>query len=84
MSAYSKVTISLPSDLLQAVDKKLSTGEETRSSVIRRLIENALKDVEEREAVAQFIKGWQENPQTEEEFGLVDYAVVDYAKDNPY
>jgi hypothetical protein len=48
------------------------------------VIENALKDVEEREAVAQYIKGWRESPQAEEEFGWADYAFVEYAKDNPY
>lgn len=84
MTAYSRVTISLPTKLLKAVDEKLSEPDETRSAVIRRLVVDALRDIEEREQVEQFIKAYTECPETEEEFGWAEHMSLEWAKDHPY
>lgn len=76
MSETTRLTISLPTELLRAVDATLVNGSQSRSAVIRRLLEEALREAEEREAeereaVERFIRGYQEQPQTEEEYGWI-------------
>ena len=88
----SRITVSLPSGLLQALDEHLVNGEGDRSTVIRRLIEQELQAREERdrreqaerEQVEQFIRAWKEQPETEEEFGWLDHAVRQYATEEPW
>lgn len=72
-----RVTITLPTPLVRELDERLVHGETTRGSAIRRLIEDALQRLEARETrkrqeqkdVEQYIRGWRENPATEEELG---------------
>lgn len=64
---YSRVTISLPAPLLDAVDAQLTRPEETRSAVIRRLIEQALREGRERADVEQWVRSYREQPPTEED-----------------
>lgn len=67
-----RLTISLPSDLLEAVERELIQGEESRSAFFRRLLEEALREAEERKDVDRYLRGYREQPQTEEEFGWSD------------
>jgi Arc/MetJ-type ribon-helix-helix transcriptional regulator len=67
-----RLTISLPDDLLDALDHQLVGRDETRSSVIRRLIQEALREAEERREVERYIRGYQADPQTVEELGWAD------------
>ena len=41
-------------------------------------------DAEEKEQIAQYIKGYTEQPQTEEEFGWSDYVTIEALKDIPW
>ncbi len=67
-----RFTISLPDDPLDALDHQLVGRDETRSSVIRRLIQEALREAEERREVERYIRGYQADPQTVEELGWAD------------
>jgi hypothetical protein len=67
MGSVSRFTVSVPSSLLQAVDKQLVGDGETRSAVIRRLLEEALRDVEEQADIERYVRGWQEKPMTDED-----------------
>ncbi len=70
----SRITVTLPSELVRALDERLVDGEGNRSAVVRRLIERELqarderarRDQEERELVEQYVRGWREQPQTED------------------
>jgi hypothetical protein len=73
MRETSRFTVSVPTRLLEAVDQKL-VKDETRSAVVRRLLEAALRDAEEREDVEQYIRSYTERPQTDEEFGWIEAA----------
>lgn len=87
-----EITVSLPPDLIRALDDQLVNGEDSRSAVIRRLIEQALRDREarerrereEREQVEQFVRAYREQPETEEEFGWLDGAVRQYSTEEPW
>ncbi|MEK7214494.1 MAG: ribbon-helix-helix protein, CopG family [Chloroflexota bacterium] len=67
----SRITISLPAQLVDALDHRLAHEEESRSAVVRRILEQALKDAEEKEQIEQWIRAYTEQPQTEEEVGWV-------------
>lgn len=70
----SRFTVTIPAEMLEALDQKLTREEDTRSAVIRRLVEDALREVDEREDVERWIRSYREHPQTEEEFGWSDQA----------
>ena len=70
----SRFTVSLPADLLQEVDRQLVGDETSRSALIRRLLEDALRDLRERLDVERYVKGYTDTPQTENEFGWSDVA----------
>jgi metal-responsive CopG/Arc/MetJ family transcriptional regulator len=76
MARIARLTISLPADLLEAVDRKLARDSESRSALIRRVLEDALREAEEREDVERYIRGYQEQPQTEDEYGWSDAALL--------
>lgn len=67
---HCRVTISLPTDLLEGVDNQLAQPDETRSAVIRRLIEQALRDARQRDDVEAWVRSYRERPQAEEDDGL--------------
>ena len=68
----SRLTVTLPTEMLAAIDQKLTREDDTRSAVIRRLVEDALHEVDERADVERWVRGYIEHPQTEEEFGWFD------------
>ena len=84
MRRTSRFTVSVPADLLEAVDERLLKGEDSRSALVRRLFEEALREVEERGKVAQWIQSYKEQPQTEEEFGWSDRVTLEHLKELPW
>ena len=80
----SRITISLPTKLVEELDQRLTAEEESRSAAVCRILEQALRDAEEKEQIAQYIKGYTEQPQTEEEFGWSDYVTIEALKDIPW
>ncbi len=88
MKKLSRVTISLPTDLLTAVEEKLALEDENRSATIRRLIEKALKDAQEKADVEQYIKAYTEDPMTDEEwereFGWTQAIAGEMLKEVPW
>ncbi len=80
----SRITISLPTPLVEALDHKLAHEEESRSAAVRRILEQAVKDAEEREQIEQYIRGYTEYPQTEDELGWVDYVSIEALKEIPW
>lgn len=69
LTELARLTISLPLDLLEAVGQQLAKKGESRSTVVRHLLEEALREAEEQKEVERYIRGYQEQPQTEEDFG---------------
>ena len=71
MTKTSKIAISLPEELLQGIDKERKTRGETRIEFLRRVIEVYLRRERDREAIEQYVRGYQQYPETEEELGWV-------------
>lgn len=67
MRKVAKVTVSLPCELLEEVERRRQERGETRSEIIAGLLKRALRDEQEREDIDRYIQGYREQPQTEEE-----------------
>lgn len=68
MKKLSRVTISLPTDLLTAVEEKLAHEDENRSETFRRLIEQALKEAQRKADAEEYVRSYREDAMTDEEF----------------
>lgn len=62
-----KIAISLPEELLRAVESECRTRGETRSRYFRQAIERLLNQQRTQEAVRRYIEGYQQQPETDEE-----------------
>lgn len=71
-------------DLLEAAEAKLGKGEPSRSALIRQIIETALREADQREKVAQYVREYREHPQTEDEVAWGDAIAIDGLKELPW
>ncbi len=67
MSKSAKVAISLPEDILEAAEMQRKARGESRSQFFRRAIERLLKQERESSAVKDYVRGYQEVPESAEE-----------------
>jgi len=67
MGKSAKVAISLPEDILKAVEKERRARGESRSEFFRRAIERLLKQERESSAVREYVRGYREVPESAEE-----------------
>ncbi|MGD1118469.1 MAG: ribbon-helix-helix protein, CopG family [Dehalococcoidales bacterium] len=67
MSKTSKIAISLPEEVLTAVEKERAGSGESRSQLFRRAVELLLRQRKEREMSEQYIHAYQQYPETNEE-----------------
>ena len=62
-----KIAISLPDEVLRAVEQERLARGESRSAFFRRAVEQLLRREREREADQRYVRGYLEFPETEEE-----------------
>ncbi|HEX9896442.1 MAG TPA: ribbon-helix-helix protein, CopG family [Dehalococcoidales bacterium] len=74
MSRTSKIAISLPEDILNAVEEKRGESGESRSQFFRRAVEALLKLQRERDQNERYIRAYSENPETEQEIEAARHA----------
>ncbi|MBI2328746.1 MAG: ribbon-helix-helix protein, CopG family [Chloroflexi bacterium] len=67
MPKTSKITISLPEEMLTAVEREREESGESRSQIFRRAVDLLLRQRKEREMSEQYIQAYQRIPETEEE-----------------
>ena len=67
MGKSAKVAISLPEDILEAVEMERKAKGESRSEFFRRAIERFLKQERESSAVKDYVRSYQEVPESAEE-----------------
>ena len=66
-----KIVITLPDEVLDAIEKKRMTSGVSRSEYFRQTVEEHLRREKEEEDVARYIQGYLEDPETPEEFEWV-------------
>ena len=67
MPKSDKIAISLPSDLLKEIERQCVARGESRSQFLRMAVEEFLRRERQRELEKQYVQGYQEMPETEEE-----------------
>ena len=71
MGKSAKVAISLPEDILEAVETERKAKGESRSKFFRRAIERLLKQERDSSAVKDYVRGYQKVPESAEEVEAV-------------
>jgi len=67
MPKTSKIAISLPEEVLTAVEREREKSGESRSQIFRRAVGLLLRQRKEREMSKQYVRAYQQMPETEEE-----------------
>lgn len=67
MSQAVKISISLPADVLEAADQQRENIGASRSEFFRQALEAWLRHLNEQKAIARYIRGYKEQPETAEE-----------------
>ncbi len=62
-----KIAISLPDDLLKAIEKEREVTGESRSAFLRRAVELLIMQKQEREASEKYMHAYKARPESEEE-----------------
>ena len=80
----SRVAISLPDDLLLAVEKERRTHGITRSELFRRAVTAFLQRQREREAIDDYVAGYRNQPETDEELAWLSNTSREVMAANPW
>ena len=75
-----KIAISIPDELLEAVEQERHSTGASRSQVFRDAVEEHLRRAKEREDVQRYIRGYQKYPETRNE-RVVAESTLHYAFD---
>jgi metal-responsive CopG/Arc/MetJ family transcriptional regulator len=67
MPKTSKIAISLPEEVLTAVEREREESGESRSQIFRRAVDLLLRQRKEQEMSEQYIRAYQQVPDTKEE-----------------
>ena len=84
MTKTTKIAISLPEEVLTAVEKEREGSGESRSQIFRRAVELLLRQRKEREMSEQYIRAYQQVPETEEEIAAARRAASTILAEEPW
>jgi metal-responsive CopG/Arc/MetJ family transcriptional regulator len=84
MDKIAKVAISLPEQVLKAVEKERKAKGENRSEFFRRAVEELLKRERESKAVEAYIQGYRASPESVEEIEVAHRAGVSILAEEPW
>ena len=79
-----KIAISLPDDVLQAVEKERELSGESRSEFFRRAVKALLRQKLREERDREYIRAYREMPETEEEFAGLRSASMEVWAELPW
>jgi metal-responsive CopG/Arc/MetJ family transcriptional regulator len=84
MPKTSKIAISLPEEVLEAVEKEREESGESRSQLFRRAVELLLRQRQEREMSERYVLAYQEQPETREEVDAARRAASTILAEEPW
>ena len=79
-----KIAISLPDEVLEAIEKERMASGISRSEYFRRTVEEHLRREKQKEDVARYIQGYLDDPETPEEMEWVVRAGLEALADLPW
>jgi len=84
MAKSAKVAISLPEDVLEAVETERKAKGESRSRYFRRAIERLLKQERDSLAAKDYVRSYQEVPESAEEVEAVHRVGIAVLAEEPW
>ncbi len=84
MPKIAKIAISLPEEVLASVERERRNSGESRSQFFRRAVEALLRRQQEQEMSEQYIRAYQQIPETEEEIEAARHAASDILAKEPW
>lgn len=84
MPKTAKIAISLPEEVLVSVERERRNSGESRSEFFRRAVEALLRRQQEQEMSEQYIRAYQQIPETEEEIEAARHAATDILAKEPW
>ena len=79
-----KIAISLPDDVLHAVEKERKESGISRSEFFRKAVEEHLRREHEKELEKQYVRGYLENPESPEEMEWILQAGLEALTELPW
>ncbi len=84
MSKTTKIAISLPEEVLTAVEREREGSGESRSQIFRRAVELLLRQQKEKKMSEQYIRAYQQIPETNEEVAAARHAATTILAEEPW
>ena len=84
MPKTNKIAISLPEEVLTAVEEERQKSGESRSQIFRRAVNMLLHQQKERKLSEQYIHAYQQLPETEEEVDAARRAASSILAEEPW
>ena len=84
MSKTTKIAISLPQEILDAVEQERDQRGESRSQFFRRAVETLLRQQQEKQLSEQYIRAYQQTPETPEEISAARHAASTILAEEPW
>jgi len=84
MPKTTKIAISLPEEVLTAVERQREGSGESRSQIFRRAVELLLRQQKELEMSEQYIRAYQQIPETNEEVSAARRAASTILAEEPW
>ncbi len=84
MPKTAKIAISLPEEVLVSVEQERRNSGESRSEFFRRAVEALLRRQQEQEMSEQYIRAYQQIPETEEEIEAARHAASNILAKEPW
>ena len=84
MAQSVKIAISLPKPLIRLVEKERKRTGETRSAFVRRALRRLLEEKEHLLQVSEYVEGYNEQPETEEEIAAAEAGAIALLSREPW
>ena len=84
MPKTSKIAISLPEEVLTAVEREREGSGESRSQFFRRAVQMLLRHRQERQLSQQYLRAYQDMPETKEEVAAARHAASTILAEEPW
>ena len=84
MPKTSKIAISLPEEVLTAVERERQESGESRSQIFRRAVDLLLRQQKEREMSEMYIRAYQQLPETKEEIAAARHSARTILTEEPW
>ena len=84
MPKTKKIAISLPEEVLTAVEREREGSGESRSQIFRRAVELLLRQQKEQKMSEQYIRAYQQIPETNEEVAAARHAATIILAEEPW